>query len=350
MDNKTAPKMNILIIRLSAIGDVIHTLPTVDCLRNHFPGCTITWAIEDRASDLISGYHGVDNIIVFNRKQIFSSMRRLKLFDAAGELKGFFENLRRIRFDLVLDFQGLLKSGLIVFFSRGKRKLGYRSGREGSPLFYDEKVPAPDFHDHAIARHMALIEYLGIAGSPPMFYPLFTEENEKNVQLLFDKFRIDKEKPLVLFHPAARWKTKEWPYERAARLCSLLSRRGCRVVLVGGTEEKEYLDSLCDNENVKTLGGQTTLRELACIISKSTLMVSMDSGPMHLSCAVGIPVVALFGPTGPWRTGPFGRNDHIIRKDLPCSPCFKRVCPEGHHRCMTDITPEEVFEACEHFL
>jgi len=105
-----------------------------------------------------------------------------------------------------------------------------------------------------------------------------------------------------------------------------------------------------DNGNVTTLGGQTTLRELACIISKSTLMVSMDSGPMHLSCAVGTPVVALFGPTGPWSTGPFGRNDRIIRKELPCSPCFKRVCPEGHHRCMTDITAEEVFDACEHFL
>ena len=346
--------MNILIVRLSAIGDVIHTLAAVAPLRRHFPGCTITWVAEETAAELIKGYPGIDRLIVSRRKQWLKDLKKLRWTHAAVETGQFLGQLRQDSYDLILDFQGLFKSGILVFFARGRRKLGYANAREASTLFYTEKAPAPDFNEHAIKRHMALIHFLGVGESSPDFAPLYSRSDETSIEKLFDSEHIDRHKPVVAFHPSAMWKTKQWPRERVAGLCDMLQEQcNCQVLFVGGAEEKKYLGQICALVRGKAvnLAGRTSLKELACLISKAALLLSMDSGPMHISCAVGTPAVGLFGPTATWRTGPFGENDRIIRKQLSCSPCFKKAkCPEGHHRCMQNITVEEVFKICCNYL
>ena len=144
--------------------------------------------------------------------------------------------------------------------------------------------------------------------------------------------------------------TKLWPLEQAAELCKKLQREyGCHVLLVGHASERERTKHIValSGGSARSLAGRTGLGELACLIRKADLMISMDSGPMHIACALGTPGVAIFGPTSPERTGPFGENWRVVRKALACSPCFARGrCPEGHHRCMKNITAEEVLEAC----
>lgn len=346
--------INVLIVKLSAIGDVVHTLPAVELLRRHFPGCTITWVVEEKAANLLQGYYGIDRLIVSERARWLKDLHDFKLVDVCKGLAAFIRELRAHSYDIVIDFQGLLKSGFAVWLARGKRKIGYANAREGSKLFYNEKAPSPEFNAPAIKRHMGLINYLGVEDSPIFFQRLFSKDDEENIDRLYDHSDIDRSKPIVALHPSAAWSTKCWSQEKTAKLCDMLPEEfGCQIILVGAAEDRKYLEYICSRAHgrVINMAGKTTLRQLACILSKSDLMISMDSGPMHLACAIGIPVVALFGPTAPWRTGPFGEDNTVIRKTIPCSPCFQRKkCPEGHHRCMEDISVEDVFEACGNYL
>ncbi|MCX5901313.1 MAG: lipopolysaccharide heptosyltransferase I, partial [Proteobacteria bacterium] len=144
--------MKILVIRLSAIGDVVHTLPAVQLLKKYLPGCRITWLVEEFAADLIAGYEGIDAVIVSKRTSWLQTLRTGNAAAACTEAAAFFRELRREEYDLVLDFQGLFKSGMLAGLARGKRKIGFAHAREGAPLFYTEKAPEPEFNDHAITR------------------------------------------------------------------------------------------------------------------------------------------------------------------------------------------------------
>jgi len=346
--------MNILIIRLSSIGDVIHALATVAPLKARFPDCSITWVIEEEAAGLVDCYQGIDRILVSHRKQWLKDLSRWRLTQAARGILGFVRDLRQDHYDLVLDFQGLFKSGVLAFLARGTKKIGYSNAREFSRIFYTETAPAPDFHDHAINRHLSLLRGLGVDGKPEPFSSFFNAEDRESLENVMEQEQISRQMPFVCIHPCAKWPTKLWAPEKVARLCDLLqSECCCQVLIVGGAGERQRLQHMCSQARTQVinLSGKTTLRELACLVSQSVLMISMDSGPMHLACAVGTPVVALFGPTAPWRTGPFGTQDSIIRKQLPCGPCFqKSTCPEGHYRCMADITVEDVYKVCCNYL
>jgi len=346
--------MDILIIRLSAIGDVVHALSVIEPLRKHYPGCKITWVIEEEAADILKSYPGIDRVIVSRRKRWLRQFKSGQVMKALRQATAFVKTLRSQEYDLVLDFQGLFKSGIISFLSRGKRKIGYKNAREGSTFFYSEKAPATDFNDHAIKRHQVILKHLGINDSEISYESLFNVSDERAVDSLLDEAGVDRDKSLVTVHPAATWKTKIWPTEKVVELCDLLINEfSCQVVLVGSYAEEPLLTDMaaCAKNEVKNMAGRTKLSELACLISKSDLLVTTDSGPMHMACAVKTPVVAVMGPTAPWRTGPFGDEYSVVKHELSCSPCFKRTeCPLEHHKCMEEISVEEVFKTCCNWL
>jgi 3-deoxy-D-manno-octulosonic-acid transferase/heptosyltransferase-1 len=346
--------MDILIIRLSAIGDVVHALSVLAPLKKHFSDCKITWVIEEEAADILKSYSGIDRVIVSRRKRWLRQLKSGQVMKALRQATAFVKTLRSQEYDLMLDFQGLFKSGIISFLSRSKRKIGYKNAREGSTLFYSEKSPATDFNDHAIKRHQVILKHLGINDSEISYEPLFDMSDERAVVNLFDNTGVDRNKLLVTVHPAATWKTKIWPKEKVVELCDrLVNEFSCQVVLIGSYAEEPFLTDMAfrAKNEVKNLAGKTKLSELACLIAKSDLLVTTDSGPMHIACASSTPVVAIMGPTAPWRTGPFGDDYRVVRHELPCSPCFKRAeCPLEHHKCMEEISVEEVFKTCCNWL
>lgn len=346
--------MKILVIRLSAIGDVVHTLPAVHLLKKHLPGCSITWVVEEPAAGLIEACTEIDSVIVSRRA---AWLRALRSGDAGGARTGaaaFLRELRREEYDYVLDFQGLFKSGILAGLARGKRKIGFARAREGAAFFYTEKAPAPGFNDHAIVRHMGLLRYLGIDDAAVVFSPFWGEAEEKSLHCLLAGLDVQSAGPLIIVHPSAAWPTKCWDAGKMARVCDSLQKTyDARMVFVGAASENMPASSIISRmtEPAVNLAGRTTLQELACLLARSALMVAMDSGPMHIACAVGTPVVALFGPTAPWRTGPFGSRHSVIRKELACSPCYsKKKCPQGHHRCMADITVDDVLRVCSQYV
>jgi 3-deoxy-D-manno-octulosonic-acid transferase/heptosyltransferase-1 len=335
--------MNILIVKLSAIGDVIHTLPSLAALRKHYPDAHITWVVEEMASDLVMGHPHLDRVLVSRRKGWIGDLRRGRLSDAFKEIKSFLSELRARPYDLVIDFHGLLKSAVIVLLSGGNRKLGYESLQEGSGLFYNEKIPE-DMDKHAVDRYLDFARHLGVHVETPEFMLAIGPENETRVRALLAAGGIDPGDLFVAVSPQALWETKLWSDQKFAQLSErILQELNVPVVFTGGdASATEGIQSFMTLPSVD-LAGRTTLRDLACLFRQAALLVTTDSGPMHLAAAVETPVVALFGPTDPARTGPYGDGHTVIRMEMPCSPCFFRTCDTK--LCMREITVEDVFQA-----
>lgn len=386
--------MNILIVKLSAIGDVIHTLPSLAALRRCHPDADITWVVEEAASDLLAGHPDLNRVIVSCRKRWIRQLRRGKIAEPLREMLSFFRELRRRPYDLVIDFHGLLKSAVIVFLSGGKRKLGYDSLQELSGLFYNEKIPE-DLGKHAVDRYLDFVRYVAQSrdgrneacrkGTPEFTIAIGEEDRRRVAALLHEHDAslpssrerhpppppapqplpagdqlvsetaaggkgVNREVPrFIAVNPVAFWETKLWEEQKFAELGDRLREElGIGIVLTGG--EAGPLERIRGRMRTKAvnLGGQTTLRELACLYRQAALVVTTDSGPMHLAAAVGTPVVALFGPTDPVRTGPYGPGHRVIRRALSCAPCLRKRCDLP--RCMKEISVEEVFEAVREML
>jgi heptosyltransferase I len=338
--------VNILIVKLSAVGDVIHTLPSLAALRNLYPVAHITWVVEEAAAEIVRDHPCLDRIMVSRRKGWLEEIKAGRLKKPLREMKSFLRDLRDREYDLVIDFHGLFKSAMLVFLSRGKRKIGYDSYQELSGFFYGEKIPE-DMTKHAVDRYLDFPKYLGATISSPAFQIAIGEESRKNVDGILALHRITG--PFVALNPVAYWDTKLWDDERFAALCDRIGELySIPVVLTGQKAPSLEKIRALTHQGVINLEGQTTLKDLAELYRRAALLITTDSGPMHLAAAVGTPVVALFGPTDPKRTGPYGSGHMVIREPLFCAPCFRKTCREM--TCMKNITVEAVFKAVESVL
>jgi len=337
--------VNILIVKLSAIGDVVHTLPSLAALRKLYPKSHITWVVEEASSDIIRGHPYLDRVIISRRKRWIENLKKFHdIKITISEIRLFIKTLRDRKYDLVIDFHGLSKSSMIVILGGGKRKLGYDSMQELSGLFLNEKIPE-DMEKHAVDRYLDFIRYLGTDIDNPEFYIPIEEENRTRVETLLKANGIDINEPFVTVNPVAFWDTKLWEDVKFARLCDRIAEDlKQKVVFTGnsGDGRIKHIQSMMNFPSVN-LEGQTTLKDLAYLYKLSVLLVTTDSGPMHIAAAMNAPTVALFGPTDPSRTGPYGKGHIVVRKKMSCSPCFLKQCDTK--RCMKEITVEEVFEA-----
>jgi len=350
MDSKGPGKVNILIVKLSAIGDVVHTLPALATLRELYPEADITWVVEESSSDIIKNHPYLNRVIISRRKQWVADLKKLhNAGKTIAEIRSFIAAIREIKYDLVIDFHGLFKSSMIVLLSGGKRKLGYDSMQELSGLFLNEKI-FEDMQKHAVDRYLDFVRYLGANIDNPEFYIPIEEENRTRVETLLKANGIDINESFVAVNPVAFWDTKLWEDDKFARLCDRITEElEYKVVFTGskGHGSIECIRSMMTVPSIN-LEGQTTLRDLAYLYSLSGLLITTDSGPMHIAAAMNTPTVALFGPTDPSRTGPYGKGHIVVRKEMPCSPCFLKKCDTK--RCMKEIGVDEVFEAVKEVI
>ena len=341
----------ILIIKLSAIGDLVHALPFLEVLKKRFPHARIDWLVEEDAYQVIKGHPAINHVIVSGRK---AWQRRLlngkEFLPAMKEISNFIRDVRRYKYDLVIDLQGLLKSGILVCLSKGRQKIGMTGSREGAGIFLNVPPFPVDYNQHALKRYLSVARYLGCdisswKGDIPVF-----ESDKRAVRRLLDKHRLLK-RPIIAINPMARWETKLWEPDRFADLADRIrDNLSCDIIFTGSGNDKKVIKEISGmmKERPVNLAGKTSLKELACLYSISGALVTTDTGPMHIAAAMGCPVIALFGPTDPLRTGPYGRSHRVVRADLECSPCFKKSC--SHKNCMKDITVEMVFEAVKDTL
>jgi lipopolysaccharide heptosyltransferase I len=330
----------ILLIKLSAFGDVIHALPTLEALRSLFPQAHITWLVEEAFAPLLAGHPALNEVWAIPRLRFVQQ----SVGSQAARLARMVRRVRAQPFDLVIDLQGLLKSALWAALARSPRKIGYDRTREGSSLVLTEKLPPYDPEAHAVLRYLNVARHLGASEAPPHF---------RLEHLLADSGEILGEiprKPYVVLHPGARWATKLWPEVQWAKLAARLTDQGLAVVLTGSPGDAALAEAIVTQcpAPVINLAGRTDIKALAAVLKGAALAVTTDTGPMHLAAALGTRVVALFGPTAPWRTGPFGEGHEIIRLDMQCSPCFRRECPEPI--CLKELPVDMVTATCEKML
>ncbi|MGD8230162.1 MAG: lipopolysaccharide heptosyltransferase I [Desulfobacteraceae bacterium] len=336
---------SILIIKLSAIGDVVHALPFLDVLKKNFPEARVDWVVEEESSQVIEAHKGIDKVIISRRKSWQKRLLKGRRRPAAiKEIIQFLRVLRSEQYDLVIDLQGLFKSAIITGLSRGKRKIGPHWGREGSGIFLTERPFFVDPEMHAVDKYLKVAEYLGCEKDSWRGHIPIRESDKRSIdKILRDRGMRDPH--LLAINPFAKWSTKLWESERFAALADRLQRElACHIVFTGSRQDRVEIDAIIDRMEKKpvNLAGQTSLKQLAYLYSKCRLLLTTDTGPMHIAAAMGCPVVALFGPTAPWRTGPYGEGHRVIRDEIECSPCFNKRC--DHLSCMKNITVDKVFE------
>ncbi len=327
--------MRILIVKLSALGDVVQALAVLPVLRARWPEAEIYWLVEEAAADLVKDHPLLNGVFVSQRKHWLRNLR----LGSWKQALALVHRLREESFDLVLDLQGLLKSAVWVALARARKKCGFANHREGSTWPLSHPLPPYEPERHAVWRYLDAAAYLTGQEISRVSFPLPPLPEGKAVCK-----RLGLPEDFVLFIPGARWETKRWPPAAWARLACLLKDSGSpEIFVVGGPGDRVLAQEImAEGALVRSLCGKTSLLELAALLKRARLIITVDTGPMHLAAALGKKVVALFGPTAPWRTGPFGSGHRILRLGLSCSPCFRKTCPEPV--CLLHLNPEQVFE------
>jgi lipopolysaccharide heptosyltransferase II len=330
--------LKILILKPSSLGDVVQALPVLRLIRRHLPAGEIFWWINSNLVSLIEGDPDLTGIVRFERKR-WASPRHWP------EMLRSLHWMREQNFDWVIDLQCLARSGAFAWLANGKFLIGLDESREGARGLYDLAVRRPSFYTHAVDWYLAVLPPLGV---PVHKNFQWLPERLETAAAVKSKWQTDGARWIAL-QPGARWDNKRWPVEYFAELVRLLAKEfpGARFAILGAPEDKPLGEVVSRAAPTRCLNlcGETSLPEMVEWLRLSELMITNDTGPMHVAAALDTPLVALFGPTEPRRTGPYGQLDSVLRIDLPCSPCLKSHCTyEKPNECLKAISPAMVFE------
>lgn len=320
---------NILIVLHGSIGDVTRALPLANLIRRAYPEAALTWAVEPAAFPLVEHHSAVNEVLLFNRSRWWGGL-------------AFVKELRSRRFDLVLDLQRHLKSGLISWWSGAPFRLGFhrRDAKEFNWIFNNYHIPETGNGVSKLTHYLKFAEFLGIEPYPVEWGLRLLPHEEASVEKMLQGVGGD----FAVFFVGSRWESKRWfPGATAKAAAEIRKRYGLDVVLIGGKEDIGFAREVEGESSLRVVNraGRTSLREAVGILSRAKVAVGPDTGLMHLCSAVGTPVVSLWGATSPARTGPHGYQDLVVQGKAVCSPCYLRQCPIGRI-CMQSIDIEEV--------
>ena len=332
----------ILIVKPSAFGDVVHSLPFLVALRRSYPKARVGWVISRACAGLLEGRPDVDDLYVFERKRwggFRNLMRNLR------EMRAFSRTLRAQKFDLVVDLQGLFRSALLTRMTGAPRRVGFANARELGWVFYTDRVRVPSPDMHAVDRYLLVAEHLGLAIERPVrFNVCVTEDARARASAMLGAVNPGG-RPVAALIPGSQWPSKRWPAELFADLAGRLGERGFCAVFLGAPDDVplvERIRAMMANP-AASLAGKTTIPQLSAVLGRAGVVVANDSGPMHLAMALGRPVVALYGPTSPDRTGPYGGRATVLKSTRPCAPCYDAECEDVE--CLREIGVERVLAA-----
>lgn len=321
---------SILIIKPSALGDIVHSLPFLAVVKEKFPNARIDWVVAHGLHRFLEGHPLIDRLWVIKKdewRQFGNLTRTLK------EVNALRKNLKEAEYDVSIDLSGLLRSGIITWFSKAKTKIGFNESDEGSPFFYTHKIHG-SMNIHAIDRYLKIAEFMG-CNTGKIKYPFAPYDKTPSIL-------TELPPEYIIMSPSAGKPANRWPAEKFGRLASKLK---LPTVVIASGPEAEIADEVVAHSKgtAVSIAGRTSLKELVAVIGKASFFVCNDTGPMHIAAALNIPVFAIFGPANPVRTGPYGAIHTVIQKKMICSPCYAKQ-PCSHFKCMNDLHVDDVFQ------
>lgn len=332
----------VLIVKPSSLGDVVHALPTLAALKDHWPSARFSWLVNRGLRGLLDGNPNLDEVIPFDRGAFGLHARGMR---AVRDIVG---TLRSRRFDVAIDLQGLLRSGLLTAATGAPIRVGLQTAREGSTRFYTHRIGPPAQSEHAIDRLLEVAAAFGADISAPRF-----DFHINPADRQWARERLQRSgRPLLVVNVGARWLTKRWPpgsFARVARRAT--DELGAGIVAVGATEDGPLVAAVREAMRGRTLvdlSGQTTLPQIAAIAAECDLFLSNDTGPLHLAAATGTPVVGVYTCTRPEWTGPYGPNASVCRSEVWCAGSCVKTC--SRMECMTELTPGRVWNVVRPLL
>ena len=344
MENKLPHK--ILIVRLSAIGDVLHATPVARELKKLRPDCHITWLVSPPADKLLAENPHIDEILVWDRRPLDKAFASFNLPAAYRELKKARALLKARQFDLVLDIQGLFLTGILALLSGAKRRIGIHERHEGNPFFMSEM--APDIESsHKVHRYLSALMPLGFDRST--FIPGLTlnlpAKLDNFAETFWQQHGIDPSRPILIVTVRTTWPDKNWAPENFGLALKDLPET-VQIVFSGATGDEVFIEEARRQMPRPSLSiaGQTSLLELAALLKSADLLLACDTGPLHIADAVGCKTLSLWGPTQPDVYGPLTKGHEFIITPHTCRRCLKTKCQHQTNACMQAITPEMAAE------
>jgi lipopolysaccharide heptosyltransferase II len=325
----------ILVVLHGSIGDVTRALPLANLIRRGFPQATLAWAVEPSALPLVEHHPAVDKVILFDRPRWWN------------QLGPFLRRIRTGRFDLVLDLQRHLKSGIISRWSGAPYRLGFHrlDCKEFNWVFNNHHIPAVGNGISKLNHYLKFAEYLGLVPEPVEWKFSLTKDEQVCVDRHLEHIRGG----FAALFVGSRWESKGWFATQMASCANLIQERyGLSVVLLGSKPDATLameVEHSC-GLGITNLVGRTSLKEAVGIIARAKVAVGPDTGLMHIAAAVGTPIVSLWGATSPSRTGPYGFEELVIQGQADCSPCYRKSCPIGRI-CMQSIDVEAIMTKIE---
>jgi lipopolysaccharide heptosyltransferase I len=334
---------NILIIRLSSLGDIIHTLPAFSALREKNPEAKIVWIVEENGREILELVPGIDRIIVAKTRGWKVTSRK-----SWFEVNHFRKNIRN-QDQTAIDFQGLVKSGIVSYISRAKKRIGFHRKNLKEPIasvFYTDQLEEIPDKIHVIQKNLSLLSLIGIEEKPFNFPLLIPDVHQQSAEKMLTDFGYRHSQKLVVLNVGAAWITKRWAPERWVELIHSLNtdRNDLFFLLLWGNEEEKSIADNIHNKASVPIVPFLSIKDVFALIKKADLVVSGDTFALQAACALSTPVVGIFGPTTPSRNGPFSPNDRVAFHEMECSHCYRRKCETAE--CLEKITSEEVRGLC----
>jgi lipopolysaccharide heptosyltransferase II len=327
----------VCLIKPSALGDIVNALPVLSALRERWPNAHLAWVVNQGLRGLLDGHPDLDLVIPFDR-----AGARLRGLGARNFWR-FLRDLRRRRFDLVIDLQGLLRSGIMTAATGAPIRVGRADAREGARRFYTHRVPPPSPGAHAVECLLPIARAFGAEINVPRFVLPINNDDRRWAR---DTLAVVP-RPRLVLNMGAKWPTKRWPPAHFAEIARrAASTFGAGLITVGAPEDRPIVDAFhayLDNHPVLDLCAQTTLPRLAAVAVESDLMLSNDTGPLHLAAAAGARVVGIYTCTSPELNGPYSPTAVVVRTGIWCSASYLSRC--NRLDCMSELTPGRVWGA-----
>jgi len=353
----------ILILRLSAVGDVLRTLPAVMALREYFPSSHIAWVVEEPSKTLLESQPEIDQVIMLPRKRWTKGMKSIgKAWKTFTEMGQFIVELRRQKFDLVLDFHGIIKSGMISFLSGSPKRIGYdrKSSKEGNFLFSNIKVRLPEEKISRYQRNFALLKGLGLEVKDFEARLHIPQRDKEYIESFLVTLNPRLRRPSIAIHAGTNPKAlfKRWMPGHYAQLADRLIRElDATIIFTWGPGELASVEAIRQVMTEQSVLGPETesLTQLGELFKHCDLYLGGDTGPMHIASLMGTPVLVIYGPpvlviygpTDPVLHEPLGRHKKV-RKEVGCNPCRNRSCKDL--KCLKSVTVDDVFKATKEIL